>query len=106
MDKKLKAKWVKALRSGDYKQCHGFLYEGGGYCCLGVLQHVITGKQPPARWESNGVPVEMHFLRQDERRLEIQLANMNDGKFQFQRSHSFAEIADWIEKNIPATRAR
>jgi hypothetical protein len=29
-------KWVKALRSGKYKQTQGCLYDGYGYCCLGV----------------------------------------------------------------------
>src|SRR6185503_20826939 len=37
MDKKLKAKWVKALRSGDYEQTNYALHDSGGYCCLGVL---------------------------------------------------------------------
>lgn len=35
----LKAQWVAALRSGEYKQGHGELRTNGGtrYCCLGVL---------------------------------------------------------------------
>lgn len=30
-------KWVAALRSGKYKQCRNLLYDGVGYCCLGVV---------------------------------------------------------------------
>lgn len=30
-------KWVKALRSGDYKQGRETLCSDGKYCCLGVL---------------------------------------------------------------------
>jgi hypothetical protein len=37
MDAKLKAKWVKALRSGEYKQARKKLRDGENYCCLGVL---------------------------------------------------------------------
>lgn len=44
MKAELKAKWVAALRSGDYRQVNGSLkeeLEAGtgefGYCCLGVL---------------------------------------------------------------------
>jgi len=37
MDKRVKAKWVKALRSGKYKQGRGALKTKNGYCCLGVL---------------------------------------------------------------------
>lgn len=42
MDKELKAKWVRALRSGRYAQGFGVLKEdgNGGYCCLGVLANV------------------------------------------------------------------
>lgn len=39
--KDMKKKWLKALRSGKYKQGTGVLFDDdetdGGYCCLGVL---------------------------------------------------------------------
>lgn len=38
MKKIIKAKWLKALRSGKYKKAAGTLkVEGKGFCCLGVL---------------------------------------------------------------------
>lgn len=41
------AKWVKALRSGEYKQTKGTLAKVVGrrieYCCLGVAEKVIPG---------------------------------------------------------------
>lgn len=39
MDADLKDRWVKALRSGQYKQGRNVLYREslGEYCCLGVL---------------------------------------------------------------------
>ena len=41
MNKKIKTKWVKALRSGQYDQTQGYLCEiskkGDSFCCLGVL---------------------------------------------------------------------
>lgn len=37
MNKKVKKKWVKALRSGKYKQTRETLKDKHGYCCLGVL---------------------------------------------------------------------
>ena len=45
MDKKIKAKWVKALRSGKYKQGTGVLFNGEKHCCLGVLC-VVLGMKP------------------------------------------------------------
>ena len=37
MKKEIKKKWVKALRSGKYKQGRGELREEDRFCCLGVL---------------------------------------------------------------------
>lgn len=39
MDAQLKAKWVEALRSGEFKQGQGKLHnpKEDSYCCLGVL---------------------------------------------------------------------
>lgn len=40
MNKTLKNKWIKALRSGKYEQGKGNLNHDGRYCCLGVLCEV------------------------------------------------------------------
>lgn len=37
MNQDIKAKWVAALRSGQYNQITGELRSGCGHCCLGVL---------------------------------------------------------------------
>ena len=37
MNPEVKAKWVAALRSGEYKQTEGQLRDGNKFCCLGVL---------------------------------------------------------------------
>jgi hypothetical protein len=37
MDQKIKKLWVKALRSGEFKQERGHLEKDGCYCALGVL---------------------------------------------------------------------
>lgn len=46
MPKKSLAKWLKALRSGAYKQGNGTLANVTltKFCCLGVLQHCLTGE--------------------------------------------------------------
>jgi hypothetical protein len=35
--------WVTALESGEYDQSIGSLYDGEGYCCLGVYAKVALG---------------------------------------------------------------
>lgn len=41
MNRAVKAKWVKALRSDRYKQAKGTLRTPNGrMCCLGVLCHI------------------------------------------------------------------
>lgn len=45
-------KWVEALESGEYKQCHGMSQEENAYCCLMVACVVYeqqTGKTLPRR---------------------------------------------------------
>ena len=47
MNKQLKSKWIKALRSGKYKQGFGRLKQRNDtnhrpeYCCLGVLRELM-----------------------------------------------------------------
>lgn len=43
MDIAIKAKWVEALRSGEYQQTQGKLHDNtsNSYCCLGVLCRVV-----------------------------------------------------------------
>jgi hypothetical protein len=36
--------WLEALRSGDYKQTTQSMCREGGYCCLGVLEMVVSGE--------------------------------------------------------------
>lgn len=40
-DVELEKKWVAALRSGEYQQTRQALYDGKGFCCLGVLCEIM-----------------------------------------------------------------
>lgn len=116
MDQEMKAKWVKALRSGKYTQTAGALYsnvsilnkEKPGYCCLGVLARVngvedtylqhcaklddISDICPAAKDSTEWLgPWEDHSIAFS---TQSQLAFMNDS------GKSFAEIADWIEASL------
>jgi hypothetical protein len=42
MDSSIKQRWVRALRSGKYKQVSGQLRTEDGFCCLGVLCDVYN----------------------------------------------------------------
>lgn len=70
MPMETKDKWLKALRSGEYKQTTGSLCDGkGGYCCLGVLQMALDG--------------------------EVEHETLADGKISYQPVPTEA----WVEKN-------
>lgn len=102
----LKAKWLAALRSGKYSQGVYLLHDqDGGYCPLGVLMDVSGLGEWETSWSrsysyripgspyrlTNRIPCE---LVSHSRQLRI--AHMNDlGRV------SFADIADWIEENVP-----
>ena len=100
MNPELKEKWVKALRSGEYKQTFGRLRQDNSYCCLGVLCKVAdfaiddTGGDSvqahgsvvaygPVGNAIGGKPVVEHLWR------------MNDDA-----QMSFSQIADYIEQNL------
>ena len=101
MDKKLKAKWVKALRSGKYEQAHGAMKGGGAYCCLGVLREIIAPKSRAmaACGEYLG-PTHAEKAGLDMKQME-HLARMNDGSTtKGIERHSFRQIADYIEAKL------
>lgn len=98
MSAKLKAKWVKALRSGKYEKATGDLKfrEDGHYsfCCLGVLRHITY----PTSTLSNPGEEYLHERHLKEFGLtndqQHRLGGKNDNGW------SFPRIADWIEKNL------
>lgn len=45
MGPRTKERWIQALRSSDYRQGTGHLYNGQTYCCLGVLCDVLGYKK-------------------------------------------------------------
>lgn len=92
MDKELKAKWVKALRSGEFEQGQNEL-EGPGnrFCCLGVL---CSLEAKP----TTGSGISFSYRWAGERvgsRAYSKLIDMNDNL-----CLSFSEIADYIEADL------
>lgn len=106
LNPEFKAKWLKALRSGRYKQTimtlrnKSALEKGYRYCCVGVACNIVDPKQ----WASQG-PTKfswgrvfasgldrLPFLNEDTFR---ELADLNDNK-----GWNFNQIADWIEENL------
>jgi hypothetical protein len=92
MDPELKAKWVAALRSGEYQQTTGQLRKRDGYCCLGVLCAAIAADYDPG----NGfLPMKFADEAGISGKVESSLIEMNDTQ-----RKTFPEIADWIEENL------
>ena len=97
MDKQIRDKWVRALRSGRYKQTQEYLYDGRGYCCLGVLARV-QGAKPSEIKQEGLLTGDLKKYSAGIRRLsQCVLSEKNDG-VGLERSHTFKEIADYIEK--------
>jgi len=91
MDAKLKADWVKALRSGKYQQGRYKLKDGNAFCCLGVGFKICTGKNPRASDPS--WPAAQALGLSD---ITFQkLIDMNDLQLK-----TFDEIADYIAQNL------
>lgn len=56
MDPEKKAAWTQALRSGEFTQGYGALYDStrGGYCCLGVLCELAAKAGVVEKVNANG----------------------------------------------------
>ena len=124
MNKEIKEKWVKALRSGEYRQGRGYLRKEKNdnpnkfnYCCLGVLvNEVLEGEWYYALDSAYGFNPIFNIINEINapsfasielipepialNKLSITmeqqktLAGMND------KGKTFEEIADWIEENL------
>ncbi len=119
MRPEIRARWVTALRSGDYPQTRTRLHDDDGFCCLGVLcdlarrdgiiQAVLNDVE--GDWEYAGEAFELPpAVREwaglraagsadptvsvivDDERMDMDLASLNDD-YDF----SFDQIADAIE---------
>lgn len=95
MKKEWADKWVKALRSGEFKQGKSSLKNSlNEYCCLGVLCEITKQNN----WGNNGfLPEQVRDFTEMKTNSGIyknvsSLANLNDS------GSSFEEIADIIEK--------
>lgn len=121
LPKKIKTKWLKALRSGKYKQGRYAVYnpKEKSFCCLGVLQHVtmggncelkkynyhssnsLAGAPSLSYWNSIGAKVNesrAHPGKVGDAQVKA-LIRMNDGTADA-AACNFAKIADYIDKNI------
>jgi hypothetical protein len=93
MDKKIKRKWIRALRSGKYEQATSMLCDkSGAMCCLGVLA-VIQGASIGSI--QNGMTSDLAIglnagLRKRDRE---KLSYMNDD------GNSFKDIAGYISEH-------
>lgn len=100
MDKKLKARWLKALRSRKFKQGKGQLKQGSGkaetFCCLGVLCAIV--KAFPAT-NDLFLPPALAFEAGISRQVEVVLSNLNDGTNRI-KAQKFGQIANYIERNL------
>ncbi len=102
LDPTFKAKWIEALRSGNYKQGSAHLYHShyNHYCCLGVACVVSGMKETDLRGfgyvphSFKDVPPQLRGLT-NVNTTPGRLSRMNDNE-----NMSFPEIADWIEENL------
>ena len=119
MNKWVKRKWVRALRSGEYEQANGCLVDGTvgnvSYCCLGVLLAEMRpesigsktvnyygqgfAEYPMIKYGDSDEEVDiiaddLATLFGLDRNTQNELSSQND------REVPFPVIADWIEENL------
>jgi hypothetical protein len=128
MDPELKAKWVAALRSGEYLQGKGVLKKVNKddeirYCCLGVLCEVAGLELEEDLSKPTGTAKVNYGVRDTQGdwivttsipeslagQFGLGLQDLPDGNFYDPQNPlidkndngvTFAKIADWIEENL------
>lgn len=104
MNARIKQRWLKALRSGKYKQAIYDLRVGDRFCCLGVLADLYA-KTHRLTWRDRGVNTGTGILS----RKIVKWAGLKDGNpsvgrfclgFHNDEGKSFKEIANLIEKHL------
>lgn len=95
LPKKVKAKWVAALRSGKYEQGAGYLKTGNTYCCLGVACVIGLANPIGSYGLGFGSYVTDEFLPSH---IQKQLSAHNDGEGTPARS--FKWIASYINRYL------
>jgi hypothetical protein len=113
MNPEAKAKWLEALRSGEYVQTHLSLRDAEdgqvGYCCLGVLCD-ISGL---GEWQGSGYKLEDGPVTNAYLPREVQqwagligddpaIGGAHEDRLSWKNDNgaTFSEIADLIEKNF------
>lgn len=109
MPRALAEKWLADLRSGEYDQAKEVLFNGEGYCCLGVLIKSAGCEIEDASGPCDGLPniewlqkqkISFHNKYTEEctspyiESKEEPVDSLND------KGYSFHEIADLLEAEI------
>jgi len=90
--------WVKALRSGKYKQTRGVLQDQDGYCCLGVACEVLIPDRTKEVYEMEGITPQ-YLLRGNmpgEQRFAPDWLDEVDGDFGDKTRHQLTELNDTL----------
>lgn len=106
-------KWVRALRSGKYKQTRLVLQDKQGYCCLGVACKTFIPKHKQIKnslfgtlvggmvWKQPHAPLWLKEVNEEFARITgTSLIMLNDDgmpEFDFTFDFTFDEIADLLE---------
>lgn len=97
-------RWIRELRSGEYKQTHGALQDAKGFCCLGVACDIFTPARALIRDDAGhifgGMPATQPYtpiwiveLCMDfEKLIGVNLPTLNDDD-----DFTFDEIADLLQ---------
>jgi len=107
MNQEIKAKWIAALRSGEYTQTIGKLYrhrpdfaDQPGYCCLGVLCD-LHAKETENAWQYSSEGYGHYFSECDELPATvIQWAGLPDGNPMVTTQYKYEGTDEYVDLTV------
>jgi hypothetical protein len=105
MNEKIKVKWLKALRSGKFKQTTGTLMRKDdkgktSFCCLGVLSCVVNGSKELRVERGRSQTLEDYPTIRVCNRAKLDWEPQEDLSRMNDEGANFKKIADYIEKHL------
>lgn len=92
--KKNVLKWIKALESGEYRQCRDRLTDGKGFCCLGVATDLFIRSKDNRRLANGKLELRWETAYDESVHSDITYALLPNGRTE--EGMLTVDVREWL----------